>query len=158
MNFFAAYRFAEALSLDPGHCARRLGRFSIRQCLIAMILSLGMMGCSPIRHDENLAKQRALEFAEIVLVKHNIEQGYAQLSDSAKHYVSEEKFKETISRLHPDGYPTRVTVTGYKPIFNEKVIYIFLSGTNSDKQFQYMLTLEGTAASDYKVSVIIRTS
>lgn len=141
-----------------GSAEARAGRLSVRQWLIAIILSLGFMGCSPIRHDEELAKKRALEFAEIVLVKHNIEQGYAQLSDSAKHYVSVEKFRETIARLHPDGYPTRVTVTGYKPIFNEKVIYIFLSGTNSDKQFQYMLTLEGTAASDYKVSVIIRTS
>jgi hypothetical protein len=136
----------------------RAGSLSIRQWLIAIILSLGFFGCSPIKHDEDLAKKRALEFAELVLVKHNVEQGYAQLSDAAKHYVSAEKFRETISRLHPDGYPTRITVTGYKPIFNEKAVYIFLSGQSADKQFQYILTLEGTAASDYRVAVIIRTS
>jgi len=158
MNFSAAYPDAKALTPVLGHCARRPGSFSVRQCLIAMILSLGFIGCSPIKHDEALAKKRALEFAEVVFVKHNVEQGYAQLSDAAKRYVSAEKFRETISRLHPDGYPTRITVTGYKPMLNENAIYIFLSGENSGKQFQYMLTLEGTAASDYRVSVITRTS
>lgn len=137
----------------------RPGSFSIRQCLIAMILSLGFIGCSPaVKHDEELAKRRALEFAEVVFVRQNIEQGYAQLSDAAKRYVPVEKFRETLSRLHPDGYPTRITVTGYKPMFNEKAIYIFLSGESSNQQFQYMLTLEGTAASDYRVSIITRTS
>ena len=158
MNFFAAYPDAKALPPDLGHCAQRRGSFSIRRRLIAMILSLCFIGCSPISQDEDLAKKRALEFAEVVFVKHNIEQGYAQLSDAAKRYVSVEKFRETILRLHPDGYPMRITVTGYKPMFNEKAIYIFLSGENSGKQFQYMLTLEGTAATDYRVSVITRTS
>jgi hypothetical protein len=124
-----------------------------------MIMSLGFIGCSPsIKHDEDLAKKRALEFAEVVFVKRNVEQGYAQLSDAAKRYVPVEKFRETLSRLHPDGYPTRVSVTGYKPMFNEKAIYIFLSGENAGKQFQYMLTLKSTVASDYRVSVITRTS
>ena len=158
MNFFAVYPVAKALAPDLGRCARRPGRFSIRQCLIATILSLGFIGCSPIKHDEDLAKKRALEFAELVFVRQNIEQGYAQLSDAAKRYVSAEKFRETISRIHSDGYPTRITVTGYKPMLNEKAIYIFLSGENSGKQFRYMLTLEGTAASDYRVSVITRIS
>ncbi len=131
----------------------------MKRCLIAMMLSLSVIGCwHTVRHDEALAKKRALEFAETALVRHNIERGYAQLSDSAKRYVSVEKFRETLSRLHPNGYPTRVSVTGYKPIFNEKTIYIFLRGDGSGKQFHYMLTLEGTAGSDYRVSVIMRLS
>lgn len=138
--------------------ARRPVNPSIRRCLIATILSLGIISCSPVRHDENLAKRRALEFAEVVLVRHNIEQGYAQLADSAKHYVSEEKFRETISRLHPDGYPTRIAVTGYKPLFNDKAVYVFLTGEGAGKEFQYILTLEGTAETDYRVSIITRTS
>ncbi len=114
--------------------------------------------CSPIKHDEALAKKRALEFAEVAIVKPNAEQAYAQLSDEAKRHVSLEKFRETLSRLHSDGRPERVSVTGYKPMFNEKAIYIFLTGEGSGKQFQYILTLEGTAASDYKVSIILRTA
>jgi hypothetical protein len=137
----------------------RPGSFSIRQCLIALILSLCVIGCSPsVKHDEELAKKRAREFAVMTFVSQDLDRGYAQLSDGAKRYVSVEKFRETISRLHPDGYPSRITVTGYKPMFNEKAIYIFLSGESSGKHFQYMLTLEGTAASDYRVSVITRTS
>lgn len=142
-----------------GYGAQRPGRFSIRPCLTAIFVCLCLTGCwQSIRHDEALAKKRALEFADLAFVRPNVEQAYAQLSDAAKRYVSLEKFRETLSRLHPDGHPTRVSVTGYKPMFNEKAIYIFLSGEGSGKQFQYMLTLEGTAASDYRVSVITRTS
>ncbi len=125
---------------------------------LAAILCLGIIGCTPIRHDEALARKRALEFAEVAFVKPNVEQAYAQLSDEAKRHVSLEKFRETLSRLHPDGHPTRVSVTGYKPIFNEKAVYVFLRGEGSGQQFEYMLTLEGTAASDYKVSIVNRTS
>ncbi len=144
---------------DPIHGARRRGGSSRLPCLAAIILCFCSIGCwQSIRHDEALAKKRALEFAEVAFVRLNVEAAYAQLSDAAKRYVSLEKFRETLSRLHPDGHPTRVSVTGYKPMFNEKAIYIFLSGEGSGKQFQYMLTLEGTAASDYRVSVITRTS
>jgi hypothetical protein len=38
----------------------------------------------------------ALEFAAVVFVGSNIEQGYAQLSDGGKHHASVEKFRKTI--------------------------------------------------------------
>ncbi len=133
--------------------------FLIRPFLTALIWCFCFAGCwGSVTHDEALAKKRALEFAELALVRSNVEQAYAQLSDGAKRHVSLEKFRETLSRLHTDGHPTRVSVSGYKPIFNEKTIYIFLNGEGSGRQFQYILTLEGTAASDYRVSVILRTS
>ncbi len=149
---------ASTLSFDLGLGAQRPVSFSIGRCLMAMVLPFCFIGCSPIKHDEELAKKRALEFAEVAFVRQNVEQGYARLSDEAKRHVTLEKFRETLSRLHPDGHPTRVSVTGYKPMFNEKMIYVFLSGESSGRQFQYMLTLEGTAASDYKVAVVTRTS
>jgi hypothetical protein len=123
-----------------------------------MVLAVCFAGCSePIKHNEELARKRAVEFAEVALVKRDFDKGYAQLSSGAKSHVPLEKFRETISRLHPDGYPTRVTATGFKPMFNEKAIYVYLSGENSGKQFQYTVTMEGTAASDYRVSIINRT-
>ncbi len=143
---------------DLGHGAQRPGSFPVRSFLTGTILCLCLIGCSPIKHDEDLAKKRALEFAEVAFVRPNVDQAYAKLSDSAKRYVSLEKFRETLSRLQPDGHPTRVSVTGTKPMFNEKAIYVFLSGEGSGQQFQYILTLEGTAASDYKVSILTRTS
>jgi hypothetical protein len=114
--------------------------------------------CSePIRHDDQLARQRALEFAEVALVRHDFEKGYALLSPEAKLHVPAEKFRETLSRLHQDGYPTKITATGYKPMFNEKAIYVYLSGEAAGKHFQYTITLEGTATSDYRVSIVTRT-
>jgi len=132
--------------------------FTAQRCLIAVVLAIGLTGCSePIRHDDELARKRAIEFAEVALVRHDFDGGYALLSSGAKSHVTVEKFRETLSRLHPDGYPTRITSTGFKPMFNEKAIYVYLSGEASGRQFKYTIALEGTAASDYRVSIINRT-
>ena len=141
------------------HFFRNSGIFSLRRCLIAAVLAISLTGCSEsIRHDDDLARRRAIEFAEVALIRRDFDGGYALLSSGAKSHVPVEKFRETLLRLHPDGYPTKITVTGYKPMFNEKAIYVYLSGEASGKQFQYTITLEGTAASDYRVLVITRTS
>jgi hypothetical protein len=148
----------EALRPDINCFLRNSGIFTVQRCLIAVVLAIGLTGCSePVQHDDDLARKRAIEFAEIALVRHDFDGGYALLSSGAKSHVTVEKFRETLLRLHPDGYPTRITVTGYKPMFNERAIYVYLSGEASGKQFQYTITLEGTAASDYRVSIINRT-
>lgn len=120
---------------------------------------MGLMGCAEsINHDEVLAGRRAEEFAQVAFVKHDIENGYALLSDSAKRYVSLEKFKEVLSRLHPKAFPTSVTAFEYEPMPGEKAMYIFLIGENSGEQFYYMLTMEGTATTGYKVLRLNRGS
>jgi hypothetical protein len=125
---------------------------------IAIIAAVCFTACSePIRHNDELARRRAVEFAEVALVRRDFDDGYALLSKGAKTHVSLEKFRETIARLHPEGYPTKVTASGYKPMFNEKAIYVYLTGEGLGKHFQYTITLEGTAASDYKVSIVNRT-
>ena len=115
----------------------------------------GLIGCTEkIKHDEVLAGKRAVEFAQVAFVKQDIEKGYALLSGAAKRYVSLEKFKETVFRLHPKGFPASVTATEYEPMPGEKAIYIYLVGENSGEQFQYTLTMEGSAGTDYKVTKI----
>ena len=104
-----------------------------------------------------MAAKRALEFAEVALVKQDFDAAYALLSNKAKSYVTVEKFKETIRRLHPDGYPLTVRTTGFKPMKDEKAIYVYLSADTANRQFHYTLTLTGSAASDYQVSVVART-
>ena len=132
--------------------------YAIRRSFFLMILAVYFTGCSePITHNEELAGRRALEFAEVTLVRQDFEKGYAKLSNRSKGYVTMEKFRETISRLHPGGFPTRIKVIGSKPMKDEKAIYIYLSGENSGKQFHYTLILNGTDASDYQVSIIDRT-
>ena len=39
----------------------------------------------------------------------------------------------------------------YEPMADEKAIYIFVTGRNDEEQFNYRFTMEGNAATDYKV-------
>ena len=120
---------------------------------------VGLMGCAEsINHDEVLAGRRAVEFAQVAFVKHDVEDGYALLSDSTKRHVSFEKFKEVLSRLHPKAFPTSVTASEYEPMLGEKAIYIYLVGENSGERFYYRLTMEGAAATGYRVLSLDRGS
>jgi len=115
-------------------------------------LAIWAIGCAkPIQHDENMAAKRAVEFARVVLIDKNLERGYELLSDGGKRHVPLDKFKQTILSMNARGYPSRVTATDYEPMAGEKAIYIFLRAQNGDEQIQYRITLEGTAATDYKV-------
>lgn len=120
---------------------------------------VGLMGCAEsINHDEVLAGRRAVEFAQVAFVKHDVENSYALLSDSTKRHVSLEKFKEVLSRLHPKAFPASVTASEYEPMLGEKAIYIYLVGENSGEHFYYRLTMEGTATTGYRVLSLDRGS
>ena len=101
--------------------------------------------------DENLAAKRAIEFAQVTLINKNLEQGYELLAPGGKRHISLDKFKETVTRLHPRGFPTRVTAKEYQPMPGENAIWIYLTGQNGEDQFQYRLTMEATGNGDYKV-------
>lgn len=116
------------------------------------LLTVSVMSCAEsVKHDETLAAKRALEFARIVFIDKNLEKGYELLSDSGKRHIPFDKFKQTIVSMNPRGYPTKVIATEYEPMPGEQAIYIFLRGQNGDEQINYRITLEGTAATDYKV-------
>jgi hypothetical protein len=122
-----------------------------------LVFAIGLAGCvESYKHDAVLAGKRAAEFAQVAFIRQDFDSGYALLSDAAKRYVSPEKFKETVSRLHPRTHPKSVTATEYEPMPGEKAVYIFLLGENTGERFYYMLTMEGTAATDYKVSRLTR--
>jgi hypothetical protein len=116
------------------------------------LLAVWTISCAkPIQHDENMAAKRAVEFARVVLIDKNLERGYELLSDGGKRHVPLDKFKQTILSMNARGYPSRVTATDYEPMPGEQAIYIFLRGQNGDEQIQYRITLEGTAATGYRV-------
>ena len=124
----------------------------------AVLIAAGLAGCTEApKHNEALAGKRAAEFAEAAFVRRDFDKAHALLADSAKRYISTDKFQETITHLHPDGYPATVTATGTKPMLQEKAIYVTVSGENSGRHFQYTLTLLGSADTDYRVSVVART-
>ena len=125
--------------------------------LVPVVFVIGLIGCvEKVKHDDDLAGKRAVEFAQVAFVKQDVEKGYLLLSASAKRYVPLEKFRETLSRLYPGAHPTTVTAIEYEPMPGEKAIYIYLTGENAGERFDYTLTMEGTAATDYKVSKIAR--
>jgi hypothetical protein len=130
---------------------RAIGKIrTVKILLLALLLS--MAACAEkVDHDAQLATRRAEEFARVVFVNQNLEKGYPMLAEGTRRYVSIGQFKEVISKLHPNGYPTVVRATGDEPMKGEKAIYIYLTGENSGRQFYYRLTMEGTAATDYRV-------
>lgn len=130
---------------------------SMRFYCFAIAFVMAWMGCGgSVQHDENLAGKRAVEFAEIAFVRHDLKKGYALLSDNTKRHVPFEKFDELVTKMHPRGFPTRVTATDYEPMSGEKAIYIYLRGENPGEQFDYIITMEGTASTDYRVLKLAR--
>ncbi len=127
---------------------------SIFRALTACLLTvMWLTGCAEsTKQDENLAAQRAIEFARIVLVNKNFDQGYELLSDGGKRHISSAKFKETMIRLHPRGFPATVTAKEYQPMPGENALWIYLSGENPE--MHYRVTMEATPSGDYKVLTI----
>jgi hypothetical protein len=122
-----------------------------------LLFASALMGCAEsFDHDGVLAGNRAVEFAQVSFVEQDFNTGYGLLSDAARRYVPPEKFIETISRLHPRARPTRVMAIDYEPMAGEKALYVYLIGESADERFYYMLTMEGTAGTDYKVSSLAR--
>ena len=123
------------------------------------VFAVELIGCmETIHHDEASAGKNAEEFARVVFVKRDFENGYDLLADGTKRYVSLEQFKAVLSKLHPKAFPRTVTALEYEPMPGEKAIYIFLTGENSGEQFYYRLTMEGTATTGYKVLRFDRAS
>jgi hypothetical protein len=122
--------------------------------LIAAIFSLiGMFGCAEsIEHDSKLASKRAVEFAEATFVRRNLDKGYALLADKARSYVPTEKFNEKVTKMHPNGYPSRVTAVNAVAVPGERIVNVSLRGEGSAGAFDYAVTLVGTAATDYQVT------
>jgi len=131
----------------------------MRNLFWAFIFGVACYACADsFEHDHKLAAKRAEEFVQVVFVRQDFEKGYALLSDSGKRYVPLEKFKETIVKSHPRSYPIKIAATDYEPMSGEKAIYIYLTGDNGGEHFYYTLTLDGTAATDYKVTRFSRGS
>ena len=116
-------------------------------CLLTVVW---LTGCAKsIKQDENLAAQRGIEFARIVLVNKDFDQGYELLSDNGKRHISLAIFKETMIRLHPRGFPTSVTAKEYQPMPGENALWIYLTGENPE--MHYRMAMEASPSGDYKV-------
>lgn len=125
----------------------------------SLILAVSLAGCiESVDHDPASARKKAEEFAQVVFVKQDIENGYALLAEGTRRYVSPDQFKAVVSKMHPRGFPKTVTALEYEPMPGEKAIYVFLTGDQSGEHFYYRLTMEGTASTGYRVLRLDRAS
>jgi hypothetical protein len=143
-----------ATRIDRIKSARKLHPLLPAYGLVFALSALAGSCAETAKHDENLAAKRAIEFAQVVLINKNFDKGYELLAEGGKRHISLDKFKETLTRLHPRGFPTRVTAKEYQAMPGENAIWIYLAGQNSEDQFQYRLTMEATGTGDYKVLTI----
>jgi hypothetical protein len=125
---------------------------SIRIIVLSLALALLATACvEAVKHDEVRAGKRALEFGRVIFFEKNLDKGYDLLADGGRRHVPRDKFKQSIAAMHKRDYPTKLTAIEYEPMADEKAIYIFVTGQNGEEQFNYRLTMEGSAATDYKV-------
>ena len=130
------------------HVRARL--FSSLWIFALFLLLIG--GCAQsMKHDEIAAAKRAIEFAQAAFVDRNFAKAYDLLSEGGKRHLSREKFKETITRMHSRGFPTKVTAKEFQPMPGENAIWIYLVGQNAEDQFGYRFTMEADGHGDYKV-------
>ncbi len=118
----------------------------------ALILLFALASCAKsVKHDETLAAKRAIEFAQLAFVSKDFDRAYELLSDGGKRHLGRDKFIETIARMHPRNFPTKVTALEYQAMPGENAIWIYLAGRNAEEQFQYRVTMEAVDHGDYKV-------
>ena len=140
---------------NPGRISTQAGRSRLRfsrRWISAVLVAVVLLSCAQsVSHDEVSAAKTALEFARTVLLDKNPQAGYKMLSQGGKRHVPLDKFQQTIAAMHPRSYPTKVSALEFEPMAGEKAIYVFLTGWNEQEQFSYRITLEGTAATGYRV-------
>ncbi|HKY09953.1 MAG TPA: hypothetical protein VJQ55_17025 [Candidatus Binatia bacterium] len=119
--------------------------------MVAILLTI-LSGCAEsVKHDETLAAKRALEFGRVVFIEKNLDKGYDLLADGGRRHVPRDRFKQSLAAMHTRGFPSKLAAVEYEPMADEKAIYIFVRGQNTEEQFNYRVTMAGTAATDYKV-------
>ena len=124
--------------------------------LVLMLLSLGCASARVLHHEPSEAAIEAEKFAEVAFVQHNSQEAYDALSNKTKKGTSPEEFASIIVKIHPTGYPSKVSPLEYEPILGQPAMNIYLQGQNEKEYFYYRLVMEGTADEGYRVGGFFR--
>ncbi|RJQ38687.1 MAG: hypothetical protein C4555_04745 [Dehalococcoidia bacterium] len=103
-----------------------------------------------------MAAIEAQEFADIAFVQQDLQKAYDILSGGMKKGYSPEEFTGILVKMHPTGYPSKVTATEYEPILGQPAMNIFLEGQTEKENFYYRFVMEGTSDKGYKVAGFFR--
>lgn len=126
--------------------------------ILRSLLILAFGACvTAIRHNQDAAAIKAVEFARLAFILQNYE-GASKLLPPNQNSSTVEKIKELVTKMHPTSYPTKVTATDYEPLPGQKAMRIYLLGENDDEKFYYGFVMVGTEGEGYSVSEIYRGS
>jgi hypothetical protein len=133
----------------------------IRYALLALLAIAMLWGLwsalQSVTHNEELAAKRAQEFADVLLIKQDLDGAYQMMSSKGQSYVPLEQFKDIVGGYHPDGYPKTIKVVETRPEQEMATVYVLLRGEDgSGKVFNYQFMLNGTEKADYKVTTVKR--
>ena len=118
-----------------------------------LLTALALASCAEkVEHDTVLAAKRAVEFAEATFVRQSLDQGYAMLADNVRGYVPLDKLAAKVRQMHPSGRPTKITAVSAAPVAGEKLVHVTLRSAGDGGQFEYAVSMAGTAATDYRVT------
>jgi hypothetical protein len=130
----------------------------IRITSTLLLLTL-LLGCGEnIQHDTDLAARRAVEFADTVFVRQNMEKGYMLLAAETRSYVPFNKFEETATQVDIIHTPSKIAVVGAAPVTpSETLVNVVLACDGTDgRTYKVTVTLKGTKTSDYQVTKFVR--
>lgn len=130
----------------------RLASFSF---LLALV-STGSGCLKTMRHNPDLAAINAVEFARVCIIQRDYATAHQQLSGKAQQQLTVDGLRTAIEKMHPNTWPRSITASEYEPVPGQKAIHLFLRGKNVNEDFVYLLLMEGTADTTYRVSGIIR--
>lgn len=130
----------------------------MKKLVLYSLMLLSILGCKPkiriIHHDEDMAADRALEFAEVGFVQQDYTKAYFLLAENGK--MPFQKFSNVIGQIHPNGFPTAIKAIEYEPMPGQEAMNIFLYGEDSGEKFYYRVVMQGTKEADYKVFAFYR--
>ena len=126
--------------------------------LLAIILLAVSSACffNVIKHYQDKAAIRAVEFAEAAFVERNVDKAFSLLAPVSQNYYSKEKIAELLITMNSPTSPAVVTATEFEPALGQELMSIFLVGENGDEKFYYRLELLGTEPKGYRVSGLFR--
>jgi hypothetical protein len=132
----------------------------MKNLILCMSIVLLVIGCKPKtkvvdRDERNMAFDAALDFTEAALLQHNYQKAYLHVSKN--NGMTFEEFGSSIDRIHSKGFPVSIAAGEYEPVPGQEKINIFLYGRNGDESFYYLVVMDGTKKTSYRVFSLQRS-
>lgn len=124
------------------------------------VLAAGLAGCmmNVIAHDPQSAANAASEFAQVAFIDRNDAKAHGLLAPAAAAQSPLDQFSEIIDKMHPTGFPEKITATEYEPMPGQRGMMIYLNGVRAGEESHYRFVMEGDRRMGYRVLTARRGS